>query len=179
MDVKRSALILLLIMAVFLGGCAQAFFPGGGGGSTGFILTVSPANIALLGLNTEQFAAKTNDGSRPTLTWAVNGVAGGNATLGTVSATGLYTAPEFPPAPNTITVSATDTVNSNKTASSAVTLDNPIPQLSTVSPMTIPVGPFPLTLTGLHFAPGATAYMGTMALTTTVNSSTQLTATGT
>jgi uncharacterized protein (DUF1800 family) len=179
MDVKRSALILLLIMAVFLGGCAQAFFPGGGGGSTGFILTVSPANIALPGLNTEQFAAKTNDGSRPTLTWAVNGVAGGNATLGTVSATGLYTAPEFPPAPNTITVTATDTVNSNKTASSAVTLDNPIPQLSTVSPMTIPVGPFTLTLTGLHFAPGATAYMGTMALTTTVNSSTQLTATGT
>jgi hypothetical protein len=51
------------------------------------------------------------------LAWTVNGVVGGNATLGTISASGLYTAPEFPPAANTITISATDTVNSNKPAS--------------------------------------------------------------
>ena len=86
------------------------------------------------GLTNQQFIATANDGSRPTLNWSVNGIAGGNSTIGTISATGLYTAPEFPPAPNAITVSATDTVDTSKTGSSAVTLNNPIPQLSSVSP---------------------------------------------
>jgi hypothetical protein len=59
MDVKRSALILLSITVVFLGGCAQAYFPGAGS-STGFSLIVTPASVALPGLHTEQFTAKTN-----------------------------------------------------------------------------------------------------------------------
>ena len=174
---KRSALILLSILVVFLGGCAEAIIPGGG--SQGFSVIVTPPSATLPGLTTQQFTAKTNDGSRPTLAWTVNGVAGGNTIVGTISTSGLYTAPEFPPAPNTITVSATDTVDSSKTGSSAVTLNNPIPQLNTVSPLSIPVGPFTLSLSGLHFAPGATVFLGTTALTTAVLSSTQLTASGT
>ena len=113
------------------------------------------------------------------MNWAVNGVAGGNSTVGTITPAGFYTAPEFPPAPNTIKVSATDNVDSSKTGSSAVTLDNPVPVLTSVSPTVIPVGPFTLSLSGQHFAPGATAFFGTTALTTTVISSTQLTASGT
>lgn len=174
---KRSVLVLLSMLAVLLGGCAEAIIPGNG--SPGYSVIVTPASATLPGLTTQQFAAKANDGSRPTLGWFVNGIAGGNATLGTISSTGMYTAPEFPPAPNTITVSATDTVDPAKTGSSTVTLNNPIPQLSSVTPLVIPVGPFTLSLTGLHFAPGATVFLGTTALTTTVISSTQLTATGT
>lgn len=175
---KRSALILVSILAFVLGGCAQISVPGSGG-ATGFTLTVTPGSATIAGLTTQQFSAATNDGSRPTLNWSVNGVVGGNAALGTIIATGLYTAPEFPPVPNTITIGATDTVNTAKTASSAVVLDNPVPQLVTVAPVNIPVGAFSLSLTGLHFAPGAIVYLGTTALTTTVISSTQLTATGT
>jgi uncharacterized protein (DUF1800 family) len=176
--VKRSALVLLSIFAICLGGCAEATIPGSAT-SQGYSVLVTPATATLPGLTQQQFVAKTNDGSRPTLNWYVNGVLGGNATLGSISATGLYTAPEFPPAPNSITVSATDNVDPTKTGSSAVTLDNPIPVLNTVSPTTINVGSFTLSLSGLHFAPGATAYLGTTALTTTVLSSTQLTAIGT
>jgi uncharacterized protein (DUF1800 family) len=174
--VKRSVLLLLSALVVLLGGCAEAFFPNGG---AGYSVNVTPASATLPGLTNQQFVATANDGSRPILNWTVNGIAGGNSTIGTISAAGLYTAPEFPPAPNTITVSATDTVDTSKTGSSAVTLNNPIPQLNSVSPLVIPVGPFTLSLTGLHFAPGAIAFLGSTALTTTVVSSTQLTATGT
>lgn len=175
---KRSAMVLLSILLVFLGGCAEAIIPGNGS-SQGYSVIVTPGSATLPGLTTQQFTAKTNDGSKPILGWFVNGVAGGNATLGTISSAGLYTAPEFPSAPNTITVSATDNVDPTKTGSSAVTLNNPVPQLNSVTPTVIPIGPFTLSLTGAHFAPGATVFLGTIALTTTVISSTQLTATGT
>jgi uncharacterized protein (DUF1800 family) len=174
---KRSALVLLSIVAIFLGGCAEAILPGSG--SEGYTIIVTPGTATLPGLTTQQFSAKTNDGSKPTLRWTINGIGGGNPTIGTISSTGLYTAPEFPPAPNTIKVSATDNVDTSKTGSSAVTLDNPIPVLTAISPTVIPVGSFTLSLTGQHFAPGAIAFLGTTALTTTVISSTQLTATGT
>jgi len=180
--VKRSVLLLVSVLAIILSGCAQVVGPGDGGGGGGgplpFTLTVTPASAALAGLTQQQFTAKTSDGSNPALTWSVNCVAGGNGTLGTISATGLYTAPEFPPAPNTITISAVENADSSKSGKSAVTLLNPTPLLSAVSPTSIPVGAFSLTLTGSHFAPGATVYLGTTALMTTLDSSTQLTATG-
>jgi uncharacterized protein (DUF1800 family) len=176
--VKRSVLVLLSMLAVILGGCAEAIIPGNGN-TQGYIVIVTPASATLPGLMTQQFTAKANDGSKPNLAWFVNGVAGGDATTGTIDAAGMYTAPEFPPAANAITISATDKVDATKTGTSAVTLDNPVPQLNTVAPMVIPVGPFTLALTGLHFAPGATVFLGTTALTTAVISSTQLTATGT
>jgi uncharacterized protein (DUF1800 family) len=176
--VTRSALILLLSLTVVLGGCAQAIIPGGSGGQ-GFALRVTPASATIAGLNTQQFAAKRGDGSSAAVTWAVNGVAGGDATHGTISATGMYTAPEFPPALNSVTIAAVETANTKFSANSNVTLNNPVPQLIAVSPMTIPVGAFTLSLTGLHFAQGATVFFGPTALASTYVSSTQLTATGT
>ena len=177
---NRSALLLLSVLVMFLGGCAEAVFPGTGGGGTGLTaLTVTPANGSIAGASTQQFVAKTGDGSTAAVSWSVNGMAGGNATFGTISSTGLYTAPEFPPAPNTITVAAVEVSDSRKTGSTGATLNNPVPQLTSVSPMLIPFGPFTLTLAGLHFAPGATAFLGSTPLATTYISSTQLTATGT
>ena len=174
---QRRTSLLLSVVAISLAGCAEAIIPGGG--SEGYSIVVTPGTATLPGLSTQQFTAKTNDGSRPTLNWTVNGVAGGNSTVGTITAAGFYTAPEFPPAPNAIKVSATDNVDSSKTGSSAVTLDNPVPVLTSVSPTVIPVGPFTVSLSGQHFAQGATAFLGTTALSTTVISSTQLTASGT
>ncbi len=180
---KRSVLILAIVLAGFLGGCAQYVTSGGPGGGGGggpqpFTITVTPANPTIAGLIQQQFTAKTSDGSKPALAWSVSGIAGGNAQLGTISATGLYTAPEFPPSPNTITITATETADSTKSGKTGATLTNPTPELDAVSPTSIPVGAFTLTLSGKHFAPGATVYLGTGALTTTLDSSTQLTATG-
>ena len=177
---NRSALLFLSVLVMFLGGCAEAYYPGTSGGGTGLTaLTVTPANGAVAGLATQQFLAKTGDGSTPAVSWSVNGIAGGNATYGVITSTGLYTAPEFPPALNSVTVSAVEVSDTRKTGSATATLDNPVPQLTSVSPTTIPYGTFTLTLTGLHFAQGATAFLGNTALATTYLSSTQLTATGT
>jgi uncharacterized protein (DUF1800 family) len=179
--VKRSALILLCSLAALLGGCAQATFPGtGGSGGVGFALTVTPGTASIAGLNQQQFVAKLGDGTRPaSVNWMINGMAGGDATVGTIDANGLYTAPEFPPAVNSVTISATIPTDSRKTGNSNVTLDNPVPVLTAVSPSTFNVGAFTLALTGAHFAQGATVFFGNTALTTTYVSSTQLTATGT
>jgi hypothetical protein len=180
--VKRSALLMLVALAVLLGGCAQAILPGGpgaGGGPALTALTVSPSGASIPGVAQQQFAAKTGDGSRPAVNWSVNGIAGGNATLGTIDTSGMYTAPEFPPVPNTITITAAETSNANRLGNASATLNNPVPQLASVAPLEVPQAPFTITLTGLHFAQGAIAYMGTTALTTNYVSSTQLTATGT
>ena len=69
-------------------------------------LTVSPSS-ATVGLGaTQQFSA-TNAGTPATATWSVNGVQGGNSTVGTIDSTGKYTAPTSFPSPNTFMVTAT------------------------------------------------------------------------
>ena len=177
---KRSLLVILTALAVLLGGCAEAILPGSGAGGPGVTaLTVTPSGAAVTGATQQQFAAKTGDGSRPAVNWSVNDVAGGNAMLGTIDANGMYAAPEFPPAPNSITISAVEVSDTRKLGAAPTTLNNPVPQLTSVTPLSLPQAPFTITLNGLHFAQGATAYMGTTALSTAYVSSTQLTATGT
>jgi uncharacterized protein (DUF1800 family) len=176
--VTRSRLLLLLLScSVALAGCAE-YFHDTGGGTSGFTLTVTPTGATIRGTGTQQFTATTSDGTNPALTWSVNGVVGGNATNGMISAAGLYTAPEFPPAAP-VTITATESSDSSKNGSTQLTLQNPVPQLTTVTPMNYAVGTISVTANGLHFAPGAVIYFGTTALTTTRVSSTQLTATGT
>ena len=173
---------MLAALVVLLGGCAQLILPsdpGAGGGPGLTALTVTPAGATIPGITQQQYTAKTGDGSKPAVNWSVNGIAGGNATLGTIDASGMYTAPEFPPTPNSITITAAETSNARQLGNVGATLNNPVPQLTSVVPLSVAQGPFTITLTGLHFAQGAVAYMGTTALTTTYVSSTQLTATGT
>jgi len=98
---------------------------------------------------------------------------------GLISTAGLYTAPEFPPTPNTITIGVSETATPSIKTSGVVTLDNPLPQISSLSPTQFPVGAFTLTISGAHFATNAVVLFGTTQLTTTRTSSTQLSATGT
>jgi uncharacterized protein (DUF1800 family) len=177
--VNRLKFFFLWCIALALAGCASVTSSGPRSVPGPFSLTVTPASTSVPGTATQQFSATASDGSNPSLTWSVNGVAGGSAATGTISSTGLFTAPEFPPSPNGITVTAAETKDSSKSGSSAVTLLNPVPQLSTLKPMAIPVGAFTLSIAGAHFAPGATVSFGSAVLATTYISSTQLTAIGT
>jgi len=56
------------------------------------------------------------------VTWAVNGASGGNASVGTVSTAGLYTAPSQIPNPQKITVAATSQADSTRSASATLTI---------------------------------------------------------
>jgi hypothetical protein len=69
----------------------------------------------------------TGSGSPSTaITWAVNGVTGGNTTVGTIVANGstaaLYTAPGATPTPPTVTVTAISVADTTKSASASVTI---------------------------------------------------------
>lgn len=178
---NRLKHLLLGLCVLTLSGCASAILGGGGnggGGGTGFSLTVTPGSATVRGTGTQQFTATASDGSNPALVWSVNGTVGGDATNGTISNTGLYTAPEFPPT-GSVTVTAAEAKDATKNGTAQLALQNPVPQLSAVTPTNYTVGSISMSATGLHFAPGAILYFGTTALTTTRVSSTQLTATGT
>jgi YD repeat-containing protein len=89
----------------------------------GFLVVPDQADVALGA--TLGFQA-TLDGTPTTaVTWRVNGTAGGSALFGTITATGVYTAPATPlPAP-TVTVEAVRTDNPAWVARATVRQDQP------------------------------------------------------
>src|SRR5215510_4158312 len=87
-------------------------------------ITPSSATVALGA--TQQFTAlSSTTGTAVTATWSINGVQGGNATLGTIDNTGLYHAPSSFPSPNALTVTATVSgVSGTASLTVAFPLDN-------------------------------------------------------
>ena len=83
------------------------------------MVTISPTTALLAVSTTQQFTATVTGSSNTAVTWSVDGVNGGNATVGTVSTSGLYTAPATPTAH---TVTATSVADGTKSASAAVTV---------------------------------------------------------
>jgi hypothetical protein len=125
---SAPARILFVVLAgVWIGGCAQGL----GGGlqpppPPQIGVTVSPtAGMVWLGNSTTFMATVTNT-SNTAMTWSVNGVAGGSAASGTVTATDVYTAPADLPSPASVQVTATSVADPTKAASAAVTVTSDI-----------------------------------------------------
>ncbi len=114
-----------------------------------------------------------------TVTWSVNGVAGGNATVGTVSSSGLYQAPAAIPSANVVSVRATSTAYPAKSDAVNLTLTQPPVQLWSINQKSVPFGPFTLSLNGSNFTANSVVKFGEVALATTFVSSTSLRASGT
>ncbi len=123
-------------------------------------------------------AAKALNTTDQTFVWQVNGIAGGNSSLGTVTSAGVYTAPLALPSSPAVTITAVSHANSASKASVTVNLQNPQPVVTSVGPNPVITGNTTLTITGSGFAQGATVYFAGYTLPTTFVSSTQLTATG-
>jgi len=85
-------------------------------------VTISPTSATVRVNRTKQFTATVQNTSNTTVTWKVNGVAGGNAVVGTISSSGLYRAPGAVPNPATVTISATSVADPTKSAGAAVTV---------------------------------------------------------
>jgi len=83
--------------------------------------TISPATATVDPSTTQPFTATIQGSSDATFTWSVDGVAGGNATTGTVSASGLYTAPS---ALGGHTVTATTTTTPTVSVNAPLTVVN-------------------------------------------------------
>src|SRR6202022_770284 len=128
----RSTLFALccLFIVTSLMGC-------GGTSSTlpSVTITISPSVVALGLAGEQQFTSTISGTTNSNVTWEVNGVTGGNSTIGTISSTGLYKAPAAVPNPATLTITAVAQANTADIANAAVTLTSDV--LVSVSPVSV------------------------------------------
>jgi arylsulfate sulfotransferase len=76
----------LFVSAILISGC-------NGGGASEPAITMKPSQAMLLPGQTLQFNVTAGLAPVANLSWSVNGIAGGTASTGTISSSGLYTAP--------------------------------------------------------------------------------------
>jgi uncharacterized protein (DUF1800 family) len=135
---------------------------GGSGGSSGSAPVVSPSSATVVLGATQQFTAAN------ATSWS--------AISGTVTSTGLYTAPSVMPASGTDTVAAT---NSYGSGSAKVTLiSNVAPVIQSLSMPSLPLGVFSMTITGTGFGSYSKATLGSSTLSVTAYSATSLSVSG-
>jgi hypothetical protein len=127
-------------------------------------VTVSPIAASIQVGATQQFTATVTNGTSQSVTWSVNGVAGGNSTVGLVTSSGLYTAPAAVPSGGTVTIQATSSVTPSAVGSATVTITAATivaPVLSSIAPSNGIQGTnVSVTLTGSNFKAGATIAVG-------------------
>ena len=101
-------------------------------------VTISPTTPTVKTAATQQFTATVQGtGSFSTaVTWLVDGGVGGDLTIGTISSTGLYSAPQTLPGPDTVTVTATSAVDTTLSATAQVSLIAGPPAIAQLSPST-------------------------------------------
>jgi len=142
-------------------------------------VAVSPSTVNVRVGNSTSFSATVSGTSNAAVTWSVNDTPSGSSAIGTIDSSGKYTAPTSLPSPNTVTIKATSSADTSKSSTSSVTLMNPTPVLTGISPASTNLGGFSLTVTGSNFVSGAQVLLSNAPISTTFVSSTQLTATGT
>ena len=94
----------------------------GGGGSTGAIAVTPSGSSAVAAGSSTTFTANVVNTSNTAVTWQVNGTVGGDATVGTISTGGSYTAPNLPPAGGSVTITAVSQADSTKSGSINLTI---------------------------------------------------------
>jgi plastocyanin len=152
--VLGTNLCLLLVMA----GCGTATFPTAPhSDSRASTLVFDPAPTSLSVGQTVQFTVSASHAPHPAAIWSVAGIRGGNSTVGTISSTGVYTAPATAPNPPSVVITAATQGDSTDATSIQVTIsaDKPadvaISILSPLGPASVTVGqtlPITATVTG-------------------------------
>ena len=84
-------------------------------------VSVKPRVAPLTFTQTQQFKATVLNTTNTAVTWRVDGIVGGNSTVGTITTSGLYTPPK---ASGTHTIKATSKADTTKSASATVIMTN-------------------------------------------------------
>ena len=145
------------------------------------VIKIDPGNTDVRVTNSLSLGVQVTGTLNTGVTLAVNGVPGGNATVGTAvynNGSITYTAPAVVPTPNNIvqlTVTSVDdpTVSVNQN----ISVLNPIPILTAATPNIFNPGTATVVVTGQKFISGAQVLQNGAPVPTTFNSGTQLTAT--
>ena len=121
-------------------------------GKSVLVTITSPGSAQTVPVNgTLAITASVMNSSNQAVTWSVNGVAGGNATVGTISGSGLtviYNAPASVPSPASFNITVTSAADTSKSASLMVTISAGV-----VVSITSPASPQSLSvssISGLH-----------------------------
>ncbi|HUI76151.1 MAG TPA: IPT/TIG domain-containing protein [Candidatus Acidoferrum sp.] len=178
---SAAAEIITVFFLAFLPGCSggvSSTNANGNSSSSGASVSVSPASANVRAGDSYTFTATVSGAQNTSVTWSVNGTTGGSPTVGTIDTSGKYTAPISLPSPNTMTIRATSVADASVSGSATVTLLNPTPTLTGISPASTNLGSFALTVTGTKFVSGAQVLFGGTPLSTTFVSATQLNAQG-
>ena len=133
------------------GGTGGGGTGGGGGGTPAPLVTPASASLALGG--TQQFTASN--------------VTSWSAIYGTVTATGLYTAPSTMPASGTDTVTATGA--GGKGTATVTLVSNTPPTIQSISANPLPLGVFSATITGTGFTAKSVVQLGGLTLPVTAS----------
>src|SRR6266567_72874 len=88
-------------------------------------VSVQPHTATVLVSQTQQFTTTVNNTSNTNVTWDVNGITNEKTTIGTISSSGLYTAPARVPNPAEVTINATSVADNSKHDSATVTISAP------------------------------------------------------
>ncbi len=112
----------------------------------GITVTVSPATVSLSASQTQQFSATVANTANTAVTWTIS------PSVGSISTSGLYTAPSSITAQQTVTVTATSQTDTSKTGTATITLTPPVTKTAptivfTVANQTYGVAPFTVSAT--------------------------------
>ena len=139
-------------------------------------ISVSGPSSVRIG-STGQFSAKVAGLSTTTANWSVASASpGSTASLGSISASGVYTPPTTPSA-GTVMIVATSAADPSLTASTSVQLLNPVPQISSASITATSSSTVAVSVVGSNFVAGSTLAVEANVVTPTTVTSTKLTAT--
>lgn len=159
-----------------LAGCGGA----GGGGSVSPpqpSIVISGASATRLGTST-QFVAAVQNLANTAVVWQVNGMTGGSASAGTITATGLYTPPTSIPTGGSVTITAVSSAQASVAGSLMEAIQNPQPVIT--SSTAVQVGSslqYTVDIRGTGFVPSSVVEVNAAAVITTYVSATELEAT--
>jgi trimeric autotransporter adhesin len=88
-------------------------------------VTVAPSSATVVVNALQQYTATVTGNSNTNVSWFVDGVPGGNSTVGTISATGSFQAPAAVPSPATVTISAISQVDNTTSGTASATIASP------------------------------------------------------
>ena len=97
-------------------------------------ITLSPATAQVVTGGHQQFTATVTDTTNTAVSWSIAGSGCTGATCGTISTSGLYTAPSAVPSPAQVSVTATSAADPTKSATASITIVPPV--AVTIAPAT-------------------------------------------
>lgn len=133
------------------------------------ILVIAPgAAVVTLGSSVKFSALAVGGGAvSGAVTWQVNGITGGNATVGTIAADGTYTAPASVPGISVFLIHVAPSASMYLPAYGFAIVAPRPPVITSVEPGTLNAGPFTLLVNGSDFTRDTVVFMGSSALLTT------------